>query len=94
MMVNSPLYPDDVDILAGALYAWCAERASNSEARKACPRLMSRSASMTPAIRHRINCWAPCTSTNFIEIHKRRSADENQRLNWKSIADCRAQLYT
>ncbi|MBB4569218.1 hypothetical protein [Rhizobium leucaenae] len=26
MMVNSPLYPDDVDILAGALYAWCAER--------------------------------------------------------------------
>lgn len=26
MMVNSPLYPDDVDILASALYAWCAER--------------------------------------------------------------------
>ncbi|MBB5573335.1 MULTISPECIES: hypothetical protein [Rhizobium] len=25
MMVNSPLYSDDVDILAGALYAWCAE---------------------------------------------------------------------
>ncbi|MDL2408407.1 hypothetical protein PY650_22700 [Rhizobium calliandrae] len=28
MMVNSPLF-DDVDILAGALYAWCAERSIN-----------------------------------------------------------------
>lgn len=26
MMVNSPLSSDDVDVLAGALYAWCAER--------------------------------------------------------------------
>jgi hypothetical protein len=26
MMVNSPLYSDDIDVLAGALYAWCAER--------------------------------------------------------------------
>lgn len=26
MMVNSPLYSDDVDVLASALYAWCAER--------------------------------------------------------------------
>ncbi len=26
MMVNSPLYTDDIDVLAGALYAWCAER--------------------------------------------------------------------
>ncbi len=26
MMVNVPLYPDDIDVLAGALFAWCAER--------------------------------------------------------------------
>ncbi|OJY74718.1 MULTISPECIES: hypothetical protein [unclassified Rhizobium] len=26
MMVNAPLYPDDIDVLAGALFAWCAER--------------------------------------------------------------------
>jgi hypothetical protein len=26
MMVNSRLYPNDVDILTSALYAWCAER--------------------------------------------------------------------
>ncbi len=25
MMVNAPLNTDDVDVLAGALYAWCAE---------------------------------------------------------------------
>jgi hypothetical protein len=23
---NSPQYSDDIDVLAGALYAWCAER--------------------------------------------------------------------
>jgi hypothetical protein len=26
MMVNAPLYSDDIDVLAGALFAWCAER--------------------------------------------------------------------
>lgn len=26
MMVNVPLYPDDIDVLASALFAWCAER--------------------------------------------------------------------
>jgi hypothetical protein len=26
MMANSQLYSDDVDVLAGALYTWCAER--------------------------------------------------------------------
>ncbi len=26
MMANAPLYPDDIDVLAGALFAWCAER--------------------------------------------------------------------
>jgi hypothetical protein len=26
MMVNAPLNTDDVDVLAGALYAWCSER--------------------------------------------------------------------
>lgn len=26
MMVTSQTYADDVDVLAGALYAWCAER--------------------------------------------------------------------
>jgi hypothetical protein len=26
MIANSQFYPDDVDVLAGALYAWCAER--------------------------------------------------------------------
>ncbi|MBB3381817.1 hypothetical protein ACK83U_09430 [Rhizobium sp. WW22] len=26
MMVNTPLYSDDIDVLAGALFAWCAER--------------------------------------------------------------------
>jgi hypothetical protein len=26
MMVTAPLYPDDIDVLASALFAWCAER--------------------------------------------------------------------
>lgn len=26
MMVNAPLYSDDIDVLTGALFAWCAER--------------------------------------------------------------------
>jgi hypothetical protein len=26
MMVNATLYADDIDVLAAALFAWCAER--------------------------------------------------------------------
>jgi len=26
MMVSAPLYADDIDVLANALFAWCAER--------------------------------------------------------------------
>ncbi|AYG66740.1 MULTISPECIES: hypothetical protein [unclassified Rhizobium] len=26
MMVHAPLYPEDINVLAGALFAWCAER--------------------------------------------------------------------
>lgn len=26
MMVNAALYSDDIDVLASALFAWCAER--------------------------------------------------------------------
>lgn len=26
LLVQPPLYSDDVDVLAGALYSWCAER--------------------------------------------------------------------
>ncbi|TIX88639.1 hypothetical protein [Rhizobium sp. P44RR-XXIV] len=26
MMVTAPFYPDDIDVLASALFAWCAER--------------------------------------------------------------------
>ena len=26
LLVQPPLYADEIDVLAGALYAWCAER--------------------------------------------------------------------
>lgn len=31
LLIQPPLYTDDVDVLAGALYAWCAERSIKLE---------------------------------------------------------------
>jgi hypothetical protein len=34
-MVTTPLYPDDIDVLAGALFAWCAERSIKLQSQEA-----------------------------------------------------------
>lgn len=31
LQVQPPLYADEIDVLAGALYAWCAERSIKME---------------------------------------------------------------